>query len=132
MSDNLPIVPDEVLEPAIVKLLSNGMDPWSISSLLDVPISTVKRITKVKVIFSQEDKELLEAVRNLVWSAVGKAHTYLHFGTPTQKFQMTKLLVASATKMIGKETTSDFEEARNSLGDILNRMKDDGAEEESA
>jgi hypothetical protein len=45
---------------------------------------------------------------------------------------MTKLLVASATKMIGKETTSDFEEARNSLGDILNRMKDDTPEEESA
>lgn len=125
--DPVPVTDIKTMEPAILKMMGAGMDVQAVSSLLNIPVSEIRVLTRMKLssklTFSQEDQELVEAVRGLVWQAVNKATMYLQYGTPTQKFQMTKLLVGGATKMLGKESTNDFEESRESLTRIMEDMR---------
>ncbi len=111
---------------AVVTLYQMGLDPYRIAAAVKSDIHYVRKILRntniVKDFTEPADKELADAMRNLAWRAYEEALEIFEYGSPAEKFGITKAIIARTASMVGQQTTTRYDEMRNELEEIMSKQ----------
>lgn len=111
----------------ILNLHAVGNDPYRIAVAVREDIVYVKRVIKQhqhhKTFSEPEDKEIADAMRTLAWRALDEALDIYQYGHPTEKYGLTKTILARVSGLVGQQTTTRYEDMRNELEEILGAQR---------
>lgn len=111
---------------AVVTLYQMGLDPYRIAAAVKSDIHFVRKVLRqsnfVKEFTEPADKELADAMRNLAWRAYEEALDIFEYGSPAEKFGITKAIIARTASMVGQQTTTRYDEMRNELEEIMGKQ----------
>ncbi len=82
-----------------------------------MPIDPLAKAITPKLI--NDDQALVDALRKLVWMAQRKAEDILTYGSPNEQIAVMRTLLSSATKQLGAETSTKYDDMRGDFDDLM-------------
>lgn len=102
-------------------MLQQGYQPAEIATILRMDLEAVRTVQTTTL--APADKEIAEAMRNLVWMAYEEAVYLIRYGSPTDRIGLIKLILAGGMRLVGAETSTKFDEMRATFDDMMKGIR---------
>jgi hypothetical protein len=106
-----------------MRLVDQGVPLDVVASALGEPLAELARTLKQTVTLTPEDQQLAAGMRQLAWKAHGEAMWLMDNGSPDQKMVILRVVLGKTAGLIGQETSSSFEETKESVERIWADMR---------